>query len=130
MENGDTEKSPLDGVIQKEPVEEEKDYSWEKVPWIDRPSVDVAICLVIVLSAILMGVEQDSSEDEALTINDRLIWYVIEVMFGTVFIIELAARIHTHRWNYFNGFMNFFDVFMVAATILDTFILSPLQQGG
>ena len=22
-----------------------------------------------------MGVEQDSSEDEALTINDRLIWY-------------------------------------------------------
>lgn len=130
MENGDAEKSPLDGMIQKEPVEEEQDYSWKEVPWIDRPSVDVAICLVIVLSAILMGVEQDSSEDEALTINDRLIWYVIEVMFGTVFIIELAARIHTHRWNYFKGFMNLFDVFMVAATILDTFILSPLQQGG
>jgi len=104
--------------------------SWSEVPWIDRPQVDVAIGFVILLNSILMGVELDSSDKEVTAINERLFWYVVEVLFGLFFMGELAARLYIHRLAYFNSGMNIFDAFLVALTFLDTFILSPMSSGG
>lgn len=113
------------------PADEENEYmTWGEVPWIDRPIVDVAVCSVVVVSAILMGVELDSSDTEATTISDRMAWYVIEVIFGLVFLAELCIRLKIHRFEYFKSTMNVFDAFMVILTILDTFILAPMQVGG
>lgn len=111
--------------------DDEKDYmTWSEVPWIDRPSVDIVVCSIVVVSAILMGIELDSTDKEPQTISDRLAWYVIEVIFGFIFMLELAVRLKIHRFEYFKSAMNVFDAFMVALTIADTFILAPMQTGG
>eukprot|EP00746_Dinoflagellata_sp_MGD_P000469 gnl/MRDRNA2_/MRDRNA2_100833_c0_seq1.p1 gnl/MRDRNA2_/MRDRNA2_100833_c0~~gnl/MRDRNA2_/MRDRNA2_100833_c0_seq1.p1 ORF type:complete len:439 (+),score=70.39 gnl/MRDRNA2_/MRDRNA2_100833_c0_seq1:179-1495(+) len=123
MEHGNRERS-------KSEDEEQEMVSWGEIPWIDRPSVDIVVCSVVVLSAILMGVELDMSPKEATTISDRLAWYVMEVIFGLIFMIELSFRLKVHRFEYFKTTMNIFDAFMVLLTILDTFILSPMEAGG
>jgi voltage-gated sodium channel len=110
---------------------EDTEYvTWEEVPWIDRPQVDVAIGCVIFLNAILMGVELDSSDREVTEISDRLFWYVIEILFALVFLAELCARVYVHHFAFFKTAMNCFDALLVALTILDTFILSPMSSGG
>lgn len=108
----------------------DEEIDWGNVHWIDRPGFDVLIGGVILLNAILMGVELDSSENEVTEINDRLFWYVIEILFALTFTSELAVRVYVHRFDYFKTPMNVFDAVLVALTILDTFILAPMSSGG
>jgi hypothetical protein len=122
MENGQKQQLPEE--------DEHFDLSLYEVPWIDRPSVDVVVCSIVVVSAILMGVELDTSAKEAVTIADRLGWYIVEVIFGIIFMAELFVRLKVHRFEYFKSSMNIFDAFMVALTIADTFILAPMENGG
>jgi len=105
-------------------------YTWLEVAWIDRPQVDVGIGFVIFMNAVLMGVELDQTQKDVTEISDRIIWYVIEVIFALIFIAELAARVFVHRFDYFKHAMNIFDALLVALTILDTFILAPMSSGG
>merc|ERR1719201_821511 len=109
--------------------EDENKFKWLDVPWIDRPQVDVGIGVVIFLNAVMMGVELDNTEQDVSAISDRIIWYVIEVIFALVFIAELIARLYVHRFDYFKHAMNIFDALLVALTILDTFILAPMNSG-
>lgn len=110
---------------------EDQEYQyWGEVPWIDRPQVDIAVGGVILLNAVLMGIELDTSDKEVTAISDRLFWYVVEVIFALFFICELSARVYIHRFDYFKQLMNIFDAVLVALTILDTFILSPMSSGG
>lgn len=104
--------------------------NWGEVPWIDRPQVDVAIGFVILLNAVLMGIELDSSDKEVTAIGDRLFWYVVEVIFALIFTAELCFRVYIHRFDHFKHMMNIFDFLLVALTILDTFILAPMSNGG
>lgn len=110
--------------------EKEDEYTWSEVSWIDKPQVDLALGFVIVLNAVMMGVELDSSDREVTEIGDRLFWYVVEIIFALIFTGELAVRVYIHRFEYFKTAMNIFDAFLVALTILDTFILSPMSSGG
>jgi len=97
---------------------------------IDKPLVDVAVGVVIILNAAFMGLELDSIETQVNEISERLVWYVFEVIFGIFFTAEFAARVYVHRYDYFKKAMNLFDTSLVLLTILDTFILSPMASGG
>lgn len=130
-EKGDTEELQPTQQEHHQPWQEDDDfYQFQKVHFIDKPQVDIAVGFVIIVNAAFMGIEMDSTDKEVTEISERLVWYVFEVVFAFFFTAELAIRVYVHRWEYFKTAMAIFDAFIVAMTILDTFILAPMSAGG
>lgn len=92
---------------------------------------DVAVGLVILVNAILMGVETDAGNSE------ETIWLVQEVVFTTLFAIELGMRLNVYRFEFFfqphskyPELWNIFDASLVLMSMIDTFILGFFGAGG
>lgn len=103
-------------------------------PFVDWPQFNAAVGVVIIVNALLIGMEIDSFDGESRAIGDRIVWYALENIFCLLFLFELLGRLYFHHMAYFYSdgvphFMNIMDFFLVAMSILDTWILTPLAGG-
>eukprot|EP00746_Dinoflagellata_sp_MGD_P148100 gnl/MRDRNA2_/MRDRNA2_80363_c0_seq3.p1 gnl/MRDRNA2_/MRDRNA2_80363_c0~~gnl/MRDRNA2_/MRDRNA2_80363_c0_seq3.p1 ORF type:complete len:758 (+),score=138.67 gnl/MRDRNA2_/MRDRNA2_80363_c0_seq3:212-2485(+) len=120
-----------------------KDLQSEKqlyqVPFVESQGFMTCIGLVILLNTLVMGLtldfqhcDRDMSE-AACTEQNAVpnVWWVIESIFISIFIIEIILRLRTYRLSYFKSGANLLDFGLVALGVTDNWILSlTLDDGG
>ena len=87
--------------------------------WLNRPEIRYGIIAVIVLNAVVLGLETSSA------IMDRVgpLIIVIDRACLTIFVIELLLKFIAHGRNYFRNGWNLFDTVIVAIALV------PAGQG-
>lgn len=125
----------------KEEEEEEEHPLHVKpgTPICDRPGFNIGAGVVIFVNAIFMGIETDElkpgawTEDGQRVIDDpskRAFFYIIENAFTVIFFAELVIRFYCLQFNFFRSAWNCLDFFLVSIAVLDTWIMTPMSQGG
>lgn len=109
-------------VGQKGPEEAEAVFT-------DRLPFCIFVAVTTSLNIVALGVEQEMS-----TMSDRsfsvAIWWVIGGVFSVCFTMELFIRAVVGKKRFFADAWNVADVLLVAAFVLDTFVLVPAGIGG
>jgi len=77
------------------------------------------IAAVIATNAVLLGIETEDISDGSV---DRS-WYVIEVVFTTIFALEFMVRLFADGSSYFQDYWNIFDASLAVLACIDTFVL-------
>lgn len=77
------------------------------------------IAFVIATNAVVLGIETEHMDDGPLPET----WYIIEVVFTTIFAFEFLLRLFAERMTYFHDSWNDFDAFLAVLACIDTFIL-------
>mmetsp|Transcript_27455 Transcript_27455/g.60070 ORF Transcript_27455/g.60070 Transcript_27455/m.60070 type:complete len:581 (+) Transcript_27455:47-1789(+) len=99
--------------------------------WVDWPSFNTCIGVVIGTNAVTIGLETDARSKGGEIAGH---WYLIELLFVLIFMLELALRFYYHRWGYFtertHRAWNIIDFVIVTLSVLDTLILVPAGLGG
>jgi voltage-gated sodium channel len=87
--------------------------------WINTTRANTYIGGVILLNAIVLGVETDWRPS-----GDRTWYWVIgENFFAIIFFIEFLMRLHADRWGYFKSGWNLFDLLLVIMTSVDVWLI-------
>eukprot|EP00928_Gymnodinium_smaydae_P031477 TRINITY_DN23088_c0_g1_i1.p1 TRINITY_DN23088_c0_g1~~TRINITY_DN23088_c0_g1_i1.p1 ORF type:complete len:656 (+),score=147.58 TRINITY_DN23088_c0_g1_i1:99-1970(+) len=58
--------------------------------------------------------------------HSELVFAVLNHLFNVIFTLELVFQLYRHRARYFCSPMNIFDFVVIAATLVDAYILDPL----
>lgn len=110
-------------------------------PFVDWPSFNGFIGLLIVVNALCIGLETDAKSEPA------ALWFTLELAFVAIFLTELVLRLRAHRWNFFTtidfhtmstwsqvfsylNFWNLLDFIIVSMSILDAAFLPLLGMAG
>eukprot|EP00933_Yihiella_yeosuensis_P055927 TRINITY_DN5489_c1_g2_i1.p1 TRINITY_DN5489_c1_g2~~TRINITY_DN5489_c1_g2_i1.p1 ORF type:complete len:590 (-),score=122.10 TRINITY_DN5489_c1_g2_i1:275-2044(-) len=107
-----------------------------KKPIVDHPWFNALGGAIVFGNAITIGLETNNLAESASKGIDASTsgWYVIELMFCIVFLLELLLRIYYHRLAYFTSPIgrtwNLVDAAIVVVSVVDTMILVPLGVGG
>eukprot|EP00931_Biecheleriopsis_adriatica_P053393 TRINITY_DN31230_c0_g1_i1.p1 TRINITY_DN31230_c0_g1~~TRINITY_DN31230_c0_g1_i1.p1 ORF type:complete len:488 (-),score=48.74 TRINITY_DN31230_c0_g1_i1:76-1539(-) len=89
------------------------------------------IGVIIILNTVVVGIEVDYSRGSR--IEDKVEFFLAEILFGFVFAFETATRVHRDGWTYFEDAWNLFDYCLVVLSISDIFIATantPSVIGG
>jgi voltage-gated sodium channel len=101
-----------------------------KVYFVDLWPFNLLIGFFIIMNAVTVGFETDAR----IKGDAGGVWYVLEIFFCFVFLLELSLRIYYHRHNFFtqphDWPWNIFDILVVLVALIDTFFLTPLAYGG
>jgi hypothetical protein len=94
--------------------------------WIETTQADIFFAAVIVLQAILLGIETElslNSIDGELTGSAKTVLLVLEVILTIIFCVELALRLHAKGWAYLSWRKpaHIFDAILVCFAVLDAF---------
>eukprot|EP00931_Biecheleriopsis_adriatica_P056723 TRINITY_DN33631_c0_g1_i1.p1 TRINITY_DN33631_c0_g1~~TRINITY_DN33631_c0_g1_i1.p1 ORF type:complete len:506 (-),score=76.27 TRINITY_DN33631_c0_g1_i1:77-1426(-) len=73
--------------------------------------------VVILVNTVMIGVEVDYSRGD--TINDKVEFFVPELVFGCAFALETASRVHRDGWDYFQDVWNLSDYMLCVLSISD-----------
>ncbi|KAF4654071.1 hypothetical protein FOL47_010156 [Perkinsus chesapeaki] len=95
-----------------------KDTSEGKLPICERTWFNAMMGGIIVINALLIGVQTDAENP------DHLIFEAANILFIFIYTAELATRIYYNRGEFFNSSFNIFDCILVIKAILETFILA------
>lgn len=107
----------------------------EPPPFVDTTKFNLQIGGVIMLNAVMIGVETDHVDANA-TFQDRIFpYYVIENMFCLVWLFEMFSRWYYHPpWNckhgYFTDPWNILDFFLVQLSVVDAYVIAPMEAMG
>lgn len=130
LENISAKETPLvaklDAIV-NDHMEAEKH---EVLPWIKTTKADLAFGFVILLNAIIIGVEIDHQLKHGQEADPPLWVYIMQNIFIVVFLAELVLRVRVDGCEFFKRPAGMFDGAIVGTSILDTWIISPLQLGG
>merc|ERR550532_2995209 len=105
----------------------------EIVPYVvftERLPFNVAVTVLAFLNIVIIGLEMDFGPGPSAGIVDRMMWFVVEVVFATWFVIETVIRICNGRHAYVSDIWNVLDCLLVFGNVLDLFVLKPLSVGG
>jgi len=83
---------------------------------------------VIVINAIMIGVETDIGRGDDL--NDRVVFFLFELGFGTVFVTEMILRIRLLKWDYFLEPWNVLDYNLVVFSFADIMLSVIFPDSG
>lgn len=84
--------------------------------WIERPIVRNGIIAVILLNAIVLGIETSDIVMEAI---GPLILLIDTLCLG-IFVVEILLKIYAKGWRYFSDGWNVFDVLVVGIALVPT----------
>jgi voltage-gated sodium channel len=129
----------IDGLVKRykdnrDEDSEDSDEERPKKPFVEQGWFTMFVGFLITANAATMGLETDArgvhGEDEM-----PAIWYMIEVVFCIIFLIEISLRLYYQRRTFFTNVhqknWNMADLFIVCVTLADTFVLTPIgSQGG
>lgn len=96
---------------------------------IDQLWFNVFVTVTTMLNAFLIGVEQEVSTSQG-GVSDRLMWYMMELVFACVFTVEIILRITTQRTRFVMDVWNILDTIVVAGCVIDALVLQPAKMGG
>jgi len=86
----------------------------------------VPVCLLVVANAIYIGIETDLRLSSDGTFDA---WYVSELCFAFLFVVEVALRLYAERSKFFFDAWNVFDFVVVSSNVVDTLVLYHLANG-
>lgn len=98
--------------------------SWKY--WIHTPHATMTFGLLILLNAILMGIELDAMPA---TNQERTVWWIVELFFVFCFIGEIVWRTvaQEHWWSAFMDPWHWFDAFIISVSVVDVTI-DPMSE--
>lgn len=81
--------------------------------WIDRPGVQHALVALIVINAVILGME--TSESLMRAAGDWLV--ALDHAILAVFVVEIAVRVVAHGWRFFRDPWSVFDFVVIAIAL-------------
>eukprot|EP00747_Dinoflagellata_sp_TGD_P091366 gnl/TRDRNA2_/TRDRNA2_165028_c0_seq3.p1 gnl/TRDRNA2_/TRDRNA2_165028_c0~~gnl/TRDRNA2_/TRDRNA2_165028_c0_seq3.p1 ORF type:complete len:715 (-),score=129.48 gnl/TRDRNA2_/TRDRNA2_165028_c0_seq3:45-2189(-) len=84
-----------------------------------RNSFQVLVLTAIFANTLTMGLEVDMPEQADF-------FYVCEIVFLVIFLLEMAFKLRDERLRYFTSIWNLFDFFLVMMSLVNTCILQPV----
>jgi len=82
--------------------------------WIEQPLIQNSIIFLIVVNAVVMGLETDS----AVMVQWGTLLTTIDVAILVVFVVEITLRIVAHGWHFFRDPWSVFDFVVVAIALI------------
>jgi voltage-gated sodium channel len=82
--------------------------------WIEQPRIQNSIIFLIVVNAVVMGLETDS----AVMVQWGTLLTTIDVAILVVFVVEITLRIVAHGWQFFRDPWSVFDFVVVAIALI------------
>eukprot|EP00397_Hematodinium_sp_SG-2012_P018831 GEMP01019312.1.p1 GENE.GEMP01019312.1~~GEMP01019312.1.p1 ORF type:complete len:580 (+),score=89.34 GEMP01019312.1:194-1933(+) len=91
--------------------------------FVDDNRFHVGIAWIIIANAITIGLETDYGCKNICTIEQRGIWFFMDIVFTFLFTVEMVMRFYAHGFfGYFKDPWNRFDFVLVNLAIADTVI--------
>ncbi|MEM6663932.1 MAG: ion transporter, partial [Pseudomonadota bacterium] len=87
--------------------------------WLETPKVRYSILTVIILNAIILGMETSAT----IMAEAGGLLKTLDQICLTIFLIELAVKLFANGWRFFTRFWNVFDFFIIGIALL------PATQG-
>ncbi|CAJ1382962.1 unnamed protein product [Effrenium voratum] len=91
-------------------------------------SFNFLVVFATVANTILIGLESDNSR--GIRLEDRLPWFLIEVLFTCIFFAEMLLRVNQFSWDYFMDAWNVFDYCLVVFSVADIEVVSVAKSDG
>jgi voltage-gated sodium channel len=82
--------------------------------WIEQPRIQNSIIFLIVVNAVVMGLETDS----AVMLQWGALLTRIDIAILVVFVVEITLRIVSHGWQFFRDPWSVFDFVVVAIALI------------
>jgi len=82
--------------------------------WIEQPRIQNSIIFLIVVNAVVMGLETDS----VVMVQWGTLLTTIDAAILVVFVVEIALRIVAHGWQFFRDPWSVFDFVVVAIALI------------
>jgi len=116
-------------------------WRWRLVKIIDHPLFDCFMGLIIVLNVVCVFVQFEwkglhTAHSLQLRDNDggwpdaEKVFQGLEIMFGAIYALELAARIYLLRSRFLRSIWNVIDMVIVVVSCVDAWILTPMAESG
>lgn len=99
----------------------------EKVPFVDKSWFDASIGTVIMLNALVIGLETDLRKGAN---KDLMVWKVLENIFTSVWVLEMLSKLYFKLLRYFRSGWNIMDCFLVFLSVWDTWVMPNLGGDG
>lgn len=101
----------------------------EVILLVDQLWFNVYVTATAFLNAFLIGLEQEVSNSDG-GISDRLLWYMIELVFAGVFTFEMLMRMSCLKTRFWLDIWNVLDLGVVSGCVIDALVLQPAKIGG
>lgn len=86
------------------------------------------IGIVIILNALVLGIELDWAPEGEAPFSERAPWFIIEGIFTLIFVAELVLRMKWERFAWVRSFWNWLDLAIVSVALVEVFVLSFVQE--
>eukprot|EP00434_Breviolum_minutum_P000992 symbB.v1.2.000869.t1/scaffold38.1/size396883/9 len=114
------------------------DVLWQRGAWhfakgfckrlVDSPVFEGVLSVIIFVNAITIGIESDLSISGA---EEDLVWAsILEVVFLTIYVIELVVRLVAHQWKCFEDYWFLFDFVLVTVSLVGQIMTSFTTSTG
>mmetsp|Transcript_1690 Transcript_1690/g.3543 ORF Transcript_1690/g.3543 Transcript_1690/m.3543 type:complete len:617 (-) Transcript_1690:117-1967(-) len=100
------------------------DEDGDHVPLIKTWAADLFFGILIVVSALLLGVDIELSLQQINTFKDVLFW--IEFGFLVMFVVELIMRVWVDGCKYFLFFPNLLDTFIIGCSVVEYIVIAAV----
>lgn len=100
-----------------------------KIILVDQLWFNVIVTCTTFLNSFIIGLEQELSSSDG-GISDRILWYMIELFFASLFTIEIILRISCLKARFIIDIWNVCDTIVVACMVIDALVLQPANMGG
>lgn len=119
----------MDTVVQNPDAQPLTKAKVAKIPLIDQLWFNVFVSSTAFANAFIIGLEQELSDSEG-GISDRLMWYMVELIFAGTFTVEILLRISAQRLRFLLDVWNVCDTIIVSLAVVDALALQPMKNGG
>lgn len=96
---------------------------------VDQLGFNIVVSIFVLVNTLLVGIEQDMVSASA-DVSDRIIWYMLGLVFSLVFLVEIGLRIYCLRKKFFEDLWDVLDLGLVIGSVIDVFLLAPMGSGG
>jgi len=122
------QKSQLIGIYDQCSVVTKEDHEKMNAHFSNQKRFNAFIGIVITLNAITIGLEVDVAKGDA--IHQRLTFFLLDVGFSVIFLIEMWFRIQLTGWSYFVIAWNVLDYHLVIFSVVDILLSAFFPSGG
>ncbi|MEM7190917.1 MAG: ion transporter [Pseudomonadota bacterium] len=84
--------------------------------WLETPKVRYSILAVIILNAIILGME---TSDTIMARSGALL-RLLDLACLAIFVVEIALKLFANGWRFFTRFWNVFDFFIIGIALIPT----------
>jgi voltage-gated sodium channel len=96
---------------------------------VDQLWFNVFVTFTTFFNAFIIGLEQEMSDSDG-GVSDRVVWYMLEMIFAGIFTIEILLRISAQKVRFALDIWNVLDTFIVVGCVIDALVLQPAKMGG